>query len=84
MNQDVIFWMQTFFQNLTCQNFFNSNSNALYFFQSNIWRFLKVLNQTLTRFEIFFPKSDAFEKMNSKSDKFDNFFLPILIFILFF
>ena len=56
----------------------------LYFFQSKIWRFLKVLNQTLTRFEVFFPNSDALEKLSSKSDKFENFFQPNLIFILFF
>ena len=54
MNQNVIFWMQTFFQNLTCPKIFNSKSNALYFFQSKIWRFVKLLNQNLTRFEIFF------------------------------
>ena len=54
MNQNVIFWMQTFFQNLTSPKIFNSKSNALYFFQSKIWRFVKLLNQNLTRFEIFF------------------------------
>ena len=42
-NQNVIFWMQTFFQNPTCPNFFKSKSNALYFFQSKIWRFVKIL-----------------------------------------
>ena len=87
MNQNVIFWMQTFFQNLTCPKIFNSKSNALYFFQSKIWRFVKLLNQNLTRFEFFFPKSDALEKLNSKSDKFEkispksDFYLVFLVLI---
>ena len=82
-NQNVIFWMPTFFQNVTCPNFFNSKSNALYFFQSKIWRFVKLFNQNLTGFEIFTPKSDALEKLNSKSDKLKIIFRN-LIFILFF
>ena len=73
-----------FFQNLTCRTFFNSKSNALYFFQSKIWRFVKPSNQNLTRLESFISKSDALEKMNSKSEKFKNSFLRNVSFISFF
>ena len=83
LNQNKIFWMQTIFQNLTCPKFFNSKSNVLYFFQSKIWRFVKLFNQNLTGFEIFTPKSDALEKLSSKSDKLKIIFRN-LIFILFF
>ena len=69
-NQTVIFWMQTFFQNLTCRKIFNSKFNALYFLQSKIRRVVKPLNQNLTRSENLVSKSDALEKFNSKSDKF--------------
>ena len=54
MNQNVIFWMQTFFQNLTRPNFFNSKSNTLYFFQSKTLRFVKLFNRNLMRYEFFF------------------------------
>ena len=50
--------------------FFNTKSNALYFFESQIWRFVKLYDQNLTRFEIFISKSDALEKLNSKFEKF--------------
>ena len=53
-NQNVIFWMQTFFQNLTRPNFFNSKSSTFNFFQSKTICFVKLLNQNLTRFEFFF------------------------------
>ena len=33
--------------------FFNTKSNALYFSQSKTWRFVKIFDQNLTRFEIF-------------------------------
>ena len=33
MNQNVIFWMQTLFQNLTCRKVLKWKSNALYFFK---------------------------------------------------
>ena len=66
-NQNVIFLDAKFFQYLTCRKVFNSKSNALYFFQSNIWRVVKTSNQNLRRFENF----------NSKSDKFQNFFSEI-------
>ena len=46
--------MQTFFQNLTCPKFFNSKSNALYFFQSKIWRFVKLLIKIWRVFKFFF------------------------------
>ena len=55
-----------FFQNLTCRTFFNSKSNALYFFQSKTWRFVKTSNQNLTRLEIFISKSDVLEKNEFK------------------
>ena len=54
MKQNLIFWMETFFQNLTRPNFFNSKSNTLYFFQSKTLRFVKLFNRKLTRFELFF------------------------------
>ena len=56
----------------------------MYFFQSQIRRVVKLLNQNLTRIEIFISKSDALEKLISKSDIFQNSFLRNLIFILFF
>ena len=37
----------------------NSKSNALYFFQSKFWRFVKLSNQNLTRCKNFKSKSDA-------------------------
>ena len=54
MNQNMISWMQTIFQNLTCPKFFNSKYNGSYFFQSKTWRFVKLFNKNLTRFEFFF------------------------------
>ena len=42
----------------------------MYFFQSQIRRVVKLLNQNLTRIEIFISKSDALEKLISKSDIF--------------
>ena len=56
----------------------------MYFFQSQIRRVVNALNQNLTRIEIFISKSDALEKLISKSDIFQNTFLRNLIFILFF
>ena len=53
-NQNVIFRMQTIFQNLTRPNFFNSKSNTLYFFRSKTLRFVKLFIRNLTRFEFFF------------------------------
>ena len=53
------FGCKPFFRNLTCRKFFNSKSNALYFFQATIWRVVKLLNQNLTRCENFVPKSNA-------------------------
>ena len=47
-NQGVIFWVQRFFQILTGLKILNSKSNALCFFQSKIWRVVKVLFQSLT------------------------------------
>ena len=73
-----------FFQKLTCPNFFKSKSNALFLFHSIIWRFVKLFNQNLTRFEIFISKSDALEKLNSKFEKFWNSLLRNVSFILFF
>ena len=53
-NQNVIFWMQTFFQNLTRPIFSNSKSNTLYFFQSKTLHFVKLFNRSLTCFDFFF------------------------------
>ena len=61
-NQNVIFWMQTIFQKLTCRKIFNSKHNALYFFQPKIRRVVEPLYQNLTRFENFVSKSDALEQ----------------------
>ena len=84
MNENVIFWMQKFFRKLTCPKFNNSKSNALYFFQSKIWRFVRLFHQNLTCFEIFISKADALEKLNSKSEKFQTSFLRNVSSILFF
>ena len=40
---------------------FNSKCNALYFFQSKIWRVVKLLNENWTRWDKFVSKSDALE-----------------------
>ena len=77
INQNVVFWMQTFFQNLRCRKFFKSKSNASYLFQSKIWRFVKLCNHFLMRFEIFSSNSDTLGNLNSKSDKFRKFFSEI-------
>ena len=58
-NQNVIFWMQRFFQNLTVWKIFISKSNARYFFQSKIWRVVKLLNQNRTLSQNFVSKSDV-------------------------
>ena len=71
-------------QNLTWWKIFNSKSNALYFFQSKIWRVLKPLNQNLTRCENLVSKSDGLEIFNSKSDKFWNFFPKSDFYLVFF
>ena len=42
----------------------------MFFFQSQICRVVKLLNQNMTRFEHFISSSDALEKMNSKSVSF--------------
>ena len=47
-NQNVILWMQKFFQYLTFWKTFQSESNAAYFFQSQIWRVVKFLYQYVT------------------------------------
>ena len=52
-------WKQ-FFQNLTCRKILNSKSNALYFFQSKIWRVVKPLNQNLGSFQTFSPISEFY------------------------
>ena len=83
LNQNVIFWMQTFFQNLTCGKILNSKSKALYFFQSKIWRFERLFYQNLMRFEWYIPKSDTLQILNSKSHKFQNFFSEIWFFSCF-
>ena len=49
MNQNMIFRMQTLFQNLTCRKIFSSKSNALYFFSK----------KNLPRCNDFKSKSDA-------------------------
>ena len=75
MNQNVIFWMQTFLQSLTPSNFFVSNSITLYFFQSKTLRLVKLFNQNLTRFEFFF-KIWRVRKINIKIWQFLKFFSP--------
>ena len=60
------FRMQTFFKIWHVENFFNSKSNALYFFQSKIWRVVTTSNQNLTRCETFNSKSDKFQKVFSE------------------
>ena len=53
---------------LTCFIFLKWKNDAfnttlkMYFFQSQIWRVVKILNQNLTRFEIFNSKSRSLEK----------------------
>ena len=42
-NQNVIFLDAKIFQNLSCRKMFNSKSNALYLFQTKIWRVIKFL-----------------------------------------
>ena len=56
--------MQTLFQNLTRREIFKLKSDALYKFQSKIWRVVKNV----------FQKSDALENFNANCDKFRNFF----------
>ena len=68
------FGCQHFFKTWNVQNFIIQNLTRCIFFQSKIWRFVKMFNQNLTGFEIFIPKSDALEKLNSKSDKVKIFF----------
>ena len=55
-HQELIYWTQTFFRNLTCVKTFNSKSNALFFSV-----------QSLTRCNTFMSKSDAFKKFYFKS-----------------
>ena len=54
--------MQTVFQNLTWRKIFNSKSDALYFFQSKIWRVAKILNHNLTLSVFSNSKSDTLWK----------------------
>ena len=68
LNRNLIFWMQTIFQNLTCWKIFISKSNALYFFQFKIWRVVKTSNQNLTRCKNFNSKSDKFQNFSPKPD----------------
>ena len=65
-NQNVTFLDANIFQNLTCQKSFNSKSNALFFFQSKIWRVVKTSNQNLTRWENFNAESDKFRTFSSE------------------
>ena len=74
-NQNVIFWMQTIFQNLTSPNFFNSKSDTLYFFQPKTLRFVKLFNRILTRFD-FFLKIWRVRKIEFKIWQILNFFSP--------
>ena len=67
MDQNVIFWVQTIFQNVTCRKICNSKSNSLYFFQSNIWRVVKLLNQNLNWCFLFILKSNTLYNFYSKS-----------------
>ena len=66
MNQNIFFWMETFFQNLTCRKKFNSKSNEPYFFQSKISCVVKLLKQNQTHCKIFYSKS-AFQIVFSHS-----------------
>ena len=70
MKQNVIFCMQKFFKTWHVPVFLIQNLTRFIFFQSKIWRFVKLFDQNLMRFEIFISKSDALEKLNSKSEKF--------------
>ena len=56
------------FQNLTCRKNFNSKSNALYFFQSKIWRVVRTSNQNLTSCENFNSNLTSFKTFSPKSD----------------
>ena len=67
--QNVIFWMQTFFQNKTSWKTFKSLSNSLYFFQFKIWIVVRLSKQHLTRCKKFISKSDALANFFSKSDE---------------
>ena len=65
-DQNVIFWMQTFFkiwrlekfliQNLTRCIFFNPKSDAMLKLQIKFWRVVKILIQNLTSFKTFFSE----------------------------
>ena len=68
-NQNV-FLDANIFSKAEMSKIFTSKTNALYFFQSKIWRVVKLLNQNLTRCGNFVSKSDAIEISNSESDKF--------------
>ena len=67
MNPNLFFWMQTFFQNLTSRKIFDSKSNALYFFQTKMWRVVKLLNQNLTRCIFLFQNLTRCNFLYSKS-----------------
>ena len=62
-NRNLIFWMQTIFQNLTCQKLFNSKAIALHFFKSKIWRIVEKLIRNLTRRKKFDSKSERTTKL---------------------
>ena len=68
------FGCKHFVQNLTCRKKFNSQPNALCFFQSKIWRNVKLLNQNLTPSENFVSKSDALEDFVENLTSFKTFF----------
>ena len=59
MNQTVIFLDRSIFQNLTCWNIFDSKTNALYFFQTKIWRLVNFLNENPTCCIIFILNSNT-------------------------
>ena len=70
-------WTKTWF--FGCKHFFKigqvekiliQNPTHCIFLQSRIWRFVRLFNQNLMRFENFISKSDRLENLNSKSDKF--------------
>ena len=55
MNQNVIFWMQTYFQKGTCRKSVNSKK-CIVVFQSKIWRVVKTFYKNLTRCTFFYSK----------------------------
>ena len=76
-NQNVVFWIQTLFQKLTCRKNFNSKSKAFIFFRPKISCVVNLLNQNPTRCESFVSKPNALDYFISKTDRFWNFFAKI-------